>query len=613
MAPNRCRSEFRLESSHVTEIRKLLPYLRPFFPLLTLALILLVVTGVLETVPVTMLSPILDGWSSDSLQASGDAEGKFAFLHEWLNLQEDPLLKIAFVLVVVAFLKGLCLYGAEYAMGYIGHRVIASLRNHLYDHLLEQSLAFFSHNSSGRLMVRVISDTELLQIAVSRILTDFLRQVFLFLCFLGLVIYTDWKLALFSFLAAPLVLFVVLNLGRRVRVASRWSQEHLEEMSHTLQEAIAGNQIIKAFTMEDYEKRRFGELNQNLVRVNLRAARIGALNTPLVEFIGYLSFFPFLLYAHHQINQGFTIGIFAVFMVSLFRLYEPVRKLSRMHLHFQHSSAGAERIFDLLETRMETPDLPEAGTLPTLSREIVFDDVSFRYDNGNDRAVLQDLELSISRGEVVALVGPSGAGKSSMASLIPRFFDVTSGRITIDGVDIRQVRLQSLRDQIAIVTQDTFLFNDTVMKNIGYGRGDCSREEIEEAARAAYIHDVIVALPRGYDTIIGDRGQQLSGGQRQRVAIARAILKQAPILILDEATSALDTESEQLVQRALQNLMENRTTLVIAHRLSTVREADRIVLLDAGRIVDIGNHQGLLNRSLLYRRLSDVEIQSGTG
>ena len=597
----------------MTEIRKLFPYLRPYFPLLVLALILLVFTGVLETVPVTLLSPLLNQWSGEGAEAAASAEGKFAFLHDWLGLQENPLSRIAYVLLGFAFLKGLFLYCAEYAMGYIGHRVVAALRNDLYRHLLEQSLAFFARNTSGRLMVRVVSDTERLQIAVSRILTDFLRQIFLFLCFLGLVMYTDWKLALLSFLAAPLVLSIILNLGRKIRIASLWSQEHLEEISRALQEVIAGNQIVKAFTMEDYEKRRFRELNQNLVRVNLKAARIGALNSPLIEFIGYVSFFPFLLYAHHQMNQGFTIGVFAVFMVALFRLYEPVRKLSRMHLHFQHSSASAGRIFDLLATHMEIPDLPEAQTLAPLSREIAFEGVSFSYEDGGESAILQDLDLSIGRGEIVALVGPSGAGKSSMVSLIPRFFDVTSGRITIDGVDIREARLESLRDQVAIVTQDTFLFNDSVVNNIGYGRENCSTDEIEEAARAAFIHDVIEALPRGYNTVIGERGQQLSGGQRQRIAIARAILKQAPILILDEATSALDTESEKLVQNALQNLMENRTTLVIAHRLSTVRKADRIVLLDAGRIIDIGDHQGLLNRSLLYRRLSDAQSEKVEG
>lgn len=591
----------------MTDFRKLLPYIRPHTHLLVVALVLLVVSGALETVLIMLLAPIFNQLSTAAgIEVS--SEGKFAFLQEFLGLSSGSLVPIAFLLVVFSFFKGLFLYFAEYSMSYSGQQVVASLRKNLYGHLLDQSSAFYGRNTTGKLMARVVTDTERIQETVSKTLTDFIRQVLLLLFFLGLVFYTEWRLALLSFLIAPVVLAITLKLGRRMRQVSQRSQENLAEISHLLQETIAGQRIVQAFGMKEYEGKRFNQSVANLVQTNLKATRISALSSPLVEFIGYVSFVPFLLYANYQVNQGFTIGAFVVFVAALFRLYEPVRKLSRMHLAFQQAFASSTRIFELLDTHIEIQDPPGARELAPLQKKIVFEQVSFHYKGPESQLVLQDIDLTIPKGEIVALVGSSGAGKSTLASLIPRFFDVAAGRITIDGEDIREVSLESLRRQIAIVTQETFLFNDTLKNNIAYGREDCTLEDIEAAARAAFIHDFIVGLPQGYDTAIGERGQLISGGQRQRIAIARAILKGAPVLILDEATSALDSESERLVQEALYNLMQHCTTLVIAHRLSTIRLASRIVVLEAGRIVETGNHESLLEYSGVYRKLYDLQF-----
>ena len=591
----------------MTDFRKLLPYIRPHLRLLVLALVLLVVSGALEAFLIMLLAPIFDQLSTAAgVEVSGD--DKFAFFQEFLGLDSGNLVQIAFLLVAFSFFKGLFLYFAEYSMSYSGQQVVASLRNHLYEHLLNQSLAFYGRNPTGQLMARVVTDTERIQETVSKTLTDFIRQVLLLVFFLGVVFYTEWRLALLSFLIAPVVLLITLKMGRKMRHVSQRSQENLAEISHLLQETIAGQRIVQAFGMQEYEGKRFNQSVGNLVQINLKSTRISALSSPLVEFIGYLSFVPFLLYANYQINRGFTIGAFVVFVAALFRLYEPVRKLSRMHLVFQQAFASSTRVFDLLDTHVEIQDPPGARELAPIDEKIAFEDVSFHYRGPESQLVLQDIDLTIRKGEIVALVGSSGAGKSSLASLIPRLFDVAAGRITIDGEDIREVSLESLRRQMAIVTQETFLFNDTLRNNIAYGREDCKLKDIEAAARAAFIHEFIVGLPQGYDTRIGERGQLVSGGQRQRIAIARAILKGAPVLILDEATSALDSESERLVQEALYGLMQNCTTLVIAHRLSTVRMADRIVVLEAGRIVESGNHESLLECSGVYRKLYDLQF-----
>ena len=596
-----------LKSLEVSELRRLLPFIHPHLPLLAVALLLLVASGAIETLLIMLLAPIFNQLSAAAGVGAVGGD-KFSFLRDLLGLEEDSLVRIALLLVALSFFKGVFLYFAEYSMSYSGQQVVAALRKRLNRHLLDQSVSFYTRHPTGKLMARIITDAERLQEAVSRTLTDFIRQVLLLVFFLALVFYTDWKLALLSFLIAPVVLLITVNLGRRMRSVSWRSQENLSQISHVLQETIVGQRIVKAFGMEAYEQKRFEESTDHLVRANLKAARISALSSPLVEFIGYVSFVPFLLYAHYEINRGFTIGVFVVFVAALFRLYEPVRKLSRINLYFQQALASSNRIFEVIQTQIDVKDSPRARELPQIEREISFNEVSFYYGSHESPPVLSDIDLKIKKGEMVALVGSSGAGKSTLAGLIPRFYDVCSGKISIDDHDIRDVSLRSLRQQIAIVTQDTFLFNDTLKNNIAYGREDCTLEEIVDAARAAFIDDFTNSLPRGYETVIGERGQRLSGGQKQRVAIARSILKKAPILILDEATSALDSESERLVQEALYNLMRHCTTLVIAHRLSTVRAADRIVIMEAGRITDVGNHESLMERSAIYQRLYHLQF-----
>ncbi|MFZ0427819.1 MAG: ABC transporter ATP-binding protein [Acidobacteriota bacterium] len=589
------------------EVRRLYPYVRQYLPLVTLAVLLLVLSGFLEAVIVMLLAPIFDQLAPSVAGATSD--NKFAFLQSYLGLQgQSYLLKVAVYLVVFSLFKGVFLYIADYSMNLSGERLVARVRKDLYSHLLNQSLAFFSRFPTGKLMARAISDTERIQEAVGKRLTDFIRQIFLLVFFLALVFYADWKLALLSFGIAPLVLVITMRLGRKIRRDSIRSQENLSDISHALQQTMSGQKIVKAFVAEDYERNRFSRLLDQLVRSNLKIARVNALGSPLIEFIGYVAFVPFLLYFDYKISRGFTLSAFVVFVAALFRLYEPVRKLSRMHLYFQQTFASAHRIFELLDTTLEVTDLPDAVELPPFEKEVRFDRVHFAYPGGADIPVLNDIDLTIHKGEIVALVGMSGAGKTTLVSLIPRFYDTVEGNIRIDSTDIRRVSLRSLREQIALVTQDTFLFDDTVHNNIAYGATEASREAVVEAAQAAFIHDFIMDLPEQYLTMIGERGHRLSGGQRQRIAIARAILKKAPILILDEATSALDSESERLVQQALNNLMRNCTTLVIAHRLSTVRLADRIVVLNQGKIVEQGNHDTLMQRSGIYRRLYELQF-----
>lgn len=589
----------------MSEIRRLLPYIRPHLLLLALSLILLVGSGILDALIITLLGPIFNQMSPAAGQIAAD---KFDFLQSWLSLHgDDRFLRIAAFLVLFSLLKGFFLYAAEYMMSFTGQKVVAGLRKDLNRHLLSQSMAFFARNPTGKLMARVITDTERLQETVSKTMTDFCRQVILLLLFLCLVFYIDWKLSLLSFLIAPLVLSITVRLGRRIRSVSLRSQENLSDISHTLQESISGQKIVQTFGMESHEESRFNQLVERLVGVNLKVARISALSSPLMEFIGYVAFVPFLLYANFQINRGFTVGAFVVFVAALFRLYEPVRKLSRMHLHFQQASASAQRVFEILDQAPEIRDHPDALPLPPFSGSIDFERVAFSYP-GNRQPVLNGIDLRIQKAEIVALVGASGAGKTSLVSLIPRFYDVRRGAVRIDGIDIRNVTLRSLRSQISMVTQETFLFNDSIRNNIAYGRQDCSMTEIEEAAKSAFIHEFVVSLPRGYEERIGERGHRLSGGQRQRIAIARAVLKKAPILILDEATSSLDTESERLVQMALENLMRNCTTVVIAHRLSTIRLADRIVVMKEGRIVEEGNHETLMRRSGVYQKLYELQF-----
>jgi subfamily B ATP-binding cassette protein MsbA len=514
---------------------------------------------------------------------------------------------VAITIIGVTLLKGIAEFLATYIVNFIGHSVVRDLRNLLYTRIIQQSINFFTRNSTGRLMSAITSDVEKIQNAASQVAADFLKQCFTLAGLLAVVFYVDWHLALMSMLLIPFVVLPAANLGKRIRISSRSSQDKMAEMNNVLQETFSGIRIVKGFVMEAFEVEKFRTATRRLLKINLRWVRAHALTSPLMEFLGAVTIAGLLLYARDAIiHQGQTTGGFVAFLYALIKMYEPIKRLTGVNNSFQQAVGASEQVFAYLDIHSEVKEKPGAGELAPFHDEIVFSDVGFEYEEG--ASLLQNVNLRIGRGEVVAIVGTSGAGKTTLANLIPRFFDVTRGRIVVDGQDIRDVKLNSLRGQIALVTQETILFNDTVFNNISYGRTVQNEKEVVEAAQTALAHEFIMEMPDGYQTVIGERGQRLSGGQRQRIAIARALYKNAPVLILDEATSELDTESELLVQRALNNLMAGRTVVVIAHRLSTVRRANRIVVLDRGTISEVGSHEDLVNRGGIYQRLHELQF-----
>ena len=498
--------------------------------------------------------------------------------------------------VLIAYLaKGLGAYFSAYLMTDIGQRVVRDLRNQLFKHILDQSAAFFSRWSTGPLMSRITNDVGQVQQAVSETLGDLLREGLALLGYAALLFYWDTGLALVCVTGAPLVVYPLVRLGQRVRRSTRRSQEQTEHLSHIAAEAFSGHRIVKAFGAEEHEGQRFKRASQLLYRTNLKITSTVAILPPLMEFLGGLAVVALIWYGSREISGGHTTqGSFLGFIFAAFMMYTPIKKLSRVNTNLQQALAASERIFKMLDTHTEVKERPGAQPLRPLRERVEFRNVAFTYDGAQTGFVLRDVSFSVLAGQMVAIVGLSGAGKTTLVNLIPRFYDVSSGSVLIDGVDVRDVTLRSLREQVGIVTQETVLFDDTIAVNIAYASPGSSADDIEGAARAAHAHEFILGQPHGYQTRIGERGQKLSGGQRQRIAIARALLKNSPILILDEATSALDAESEQLVQDALATLMRNRTAFVIAHRLSTVRRADKIVVLERGRVAEIGTHDDLL-------------------
>jgi len=519
---------------------------------------------------------------------------------------------IAWEIIGFYLLKGLGAYFSDYLMSDVGQRVVRDLRNSLHEHMVRQSAAFFARRTTGQLLSRLTNDVAQVQHVVAETVGDLLQEGLSVVFFAGLLFYYDAKLALVCLTGAPIIIYPLAKLGRRLRRTTRRSQEALEHLSHVAGESFTGHRIVKAFGAEGREAQKFGDASQQLYRTNTRVTRVVALLPPIMELLGAFAIAGALVYGSQQIAAGrLTTGQFFGFVATLFLMYGPIKKLSRVNANIQQAIAAAERIFEVLDRHTEVVERAGAATMAPFRHVIEFRDVAFAYDDVQARAILRGVTFTVQAGQVIALVGRSGAGKTTLVNLIPRFYDVTGGAILIDGVDVRDVTLASLRAQIGIVTQETILFDDTVAANIAYGRPSATREEIEQAARAAHAHEFITALARGYDSTIGERGQRLSGGQRQRLAIARALLKDSPLLVLDEATSSLDTESEMLVQGALANLMKNRTSFVIAHRLSTIRRADAIIVMDRGRVVEVGRHDELLARGSLYARLYELQLLEG--
>jgi subfamily B ATP-binding cassette protein MsbA len=516
---------------------------------------------------------------------------------------------VAWAVIGLTLLKGIGSYGSSYLITDVGQRVVMDLRNALYRHLLGQSAGFFAQNTTGQLSSRINNDVGQVQQAVSETFGDLARESLALIGFAALLFWYDAWLAVFCIVSAPLIVYPLVRLGQRVRRTTRRSQEALAQLSHISMEGLTGHRIVKAFGNESKEADRFSKAAYQLFRTNMKVTAALSSLPPLMELLGGVGMAIALWYGSHEIASGrLTTGELTTFIATLLMMYGPAKKLSRVNANLQQAIAASERIFEMLDTHTEVTERAGAQPLAPFTRTIEIHDVTFGYDEAQAK-ILRGVSFAVSAGQMVAIVGRSGAGKTTLVNLLPRFYDVTGGGIRIDGIDIRDVTLKSLRGQIGMVTQETVLFDDSVASNIAYGALHASRAEIEAAARAANAHDFVMALPQKYETLIGERGQRLSGGQRQRLAIARALLKNAPILVLDEATSALDAESELLVQEALTNLMLNRTSFVIAHRLSTIRRADAIVVLERGRIVEIGRHDELLARpNGTYASLYEMQL-----
>jgi subfamily B ATP-binding cassette protein MsbA len=599
------------------QLARLLSYVVDYLWQFVPSVILMSLVGLLDAFRVLLIGPVFDTVLNPSSKSRTLQLFKIPGTDQVVSLQQfvpahfqNPWTVVAFALVAATVLKGIFDYAGTYLVNYAGYGMITDLRDDLYNSILRRSAAFFTKHTTGTLVSTIVNDIERVQSAMSSVMAEFLQQFFSFIFIACAVVLLGGKLAWVLLLFVPGILYSSRKIGRQVRYTTRKGQDKLAEIQNILHETITGNRIVKAFGMESWEMGRFRKAAQRFFRANLRSVAAAAVSSPLMDIFGAIAIALLLLLGRDRINRHvFTAGTFLAFIVAVFKLYDPVRKFALFNNSFQQALGASTEIFRFMDIEDEVQEKPGARRLAKFSRAIRFENVSFSYENGEDsREVLREIQLEVEAGEVLAVVGSSGAGKSTLVHLIPRFFDVSGGRILIDGADVRDVTLASLRSQIGIVTQETVLFNDTVRNNIAYGQPHISQREVEEAAQAALAVEFIRALPEGYETMIGERGIRLSGGERQRIAIARAILKNAPILILDEATSALDSESESLVQSALQNLMTGRTVLVIAHRLSTVRRADRIVVLENGTIGDIGAHEQLMQKLGTYRRLYELQF-----
>jgi len=590
-----------------------LPYSLEWLP----GVVLLAIVGLLDALRMALFVPILGvvlkpNNPSSALPLLPFATPKWQFdIHMlapyWMH---NVLTVVAFALVGSTIIKGLCDYAGTYLINYAGYGLVTDLRNHLYEATMRRSSSFFHKHATGTILSTLINDVDRVQTAVSAVLGEFLQQLFTFLATMALVIALGGRLSWALLLFVPVVITSSRRIGRSVRTRTRSGQDKLAEIQNILHETVTGNRIVKAFNTELWEILRFKKAASRLFRANLRSVRIQSISSPLMDTIGSIAIALLLWIGRNEILHGrMTAEVFITFIIALFKLYDPVRKFASFYNSFQQAMGASSTIFDFFDTKDDVKERPQATSLQCFQKTIQFENVGFSYSTEEgEHEILHDIDITVNCGEVLAIVGPSGAGKSTLVNLIPRFFDVTTGQIVIDGHDIRDLTLGSLRRQVAQVTQETILFNDTVRNNIAYGQPDVKASVVEEAAKAALAHEFILRMPQGYNTVIGEKGFRLSGGERQRMAIARAILKNAPILILDEATSALDAESESLVQAALANLMQGRTVLVIAHRLSTIRRANRIAVVEDGRITAIGSHEELLTSSPTYQRLYQLQF-----
>lgn len=572
---------------------RLIGYLKPYRVRLAAAFVCAALVAGLSGAYAWLVRPVLDGI--------------------FIDKDETLLIVLPLAILAVAVLKGVFSYGQNYLMNYVGNQVITDIRQALFGQLLRLPVGFHDANTSGRLVSRVINDVNLMANAVAGVLKDIFQQGLTFLAMLGVIFYQNWELAALSIVVIPLSAYTMVRMGQRLRNLATRGQERIGDMASLLQESLAGIRMVKAFGREETETLRFKASNKAFLQTTMKAIQVSSLGSSHMEVIGVIGVAGIVWYGGYLvIHDAMTPGAFFSFLAAMFMAYTPIRKLSGANNTIQQALSAAERVFEVLD--LDTEQERDRGhvELSPITRALEFKGVTFRYErHGLD--ALSEIDLSIRAGETVAFVGSSGSGKTTLVSLVPRFYEPTEGRILIDGVDIRDCTLRSLRAQIGIVSQDVVLFDESVALNIAYGRPDATTDDIVRAAKLAYAHEFIERLPSGYDTLIGERGVKLSGGERQRLAIARAILRDPAILILDEATSALDTESERVVQMALSNLMKNRTTLVIAHRLSTIQNADRIVVLDRGRIVEIGSHETLLRHNGLYKRLHAMQFQDVAG
>ncbi len=588
------------------DFRRLLKYLRPHLPIFFLALLAMVFVAIFETAIGALLVPIFDQFLAKSAQQT-------ATLFNLQNyIPKDDWFKawtmISVLLLTFTVLKGIAEYFSSYLMAKIGQSAVLQLRGELYDHLLKQSASFFEKHRTNFLVARLVTSCAAIEFAVSANLKDVLRESVLLVFFLSAAFYFNWRLMLGALVIAPIIGILTTKFSKSLRKLAEESFEGNKLLTDTAQETLANQTIVKAYSAEEREKSRFQKVAEIIARANLRSGRIAATSPPTIEIIGTVAIIILLFFGFREINVGrMEPAQFFTFLFFLFRSYDPMRKISRQHNEITKAFAAARDVWDVLDEDVLLPEKSGAVALEPLQNKIELKNVWFHYQNKR-KNILKGIDFEIPKGAMIALVGESGGGKSTLIKLLQRLYDPSKGAIFWDGVNLTDAKTSSLKNQIALVTQETVLFNDTIRYNISYGKPDATDEELAEAAKIAFADEFIKDLPEGYETMIGERGTFLSGGQRQRIAIARAVLIDAPVLILDEATSALDAESEQLVQKALENLMYHRTSVVIAHRLSTVRKADKIVVMEKGEVIETGTHQELLNKSGVYKRLYELQF-----